>query len=83
MLARRIKPTSVRYLPRTAPTTVRFYTEQGGVFDKREKAQEDQYARTHEAEQLKKLKAAIEKKKAELAELEKQHAEVSGQAKQL
>ncbi|KAH9919041.1 uncharacterized protein B0H18DRAFT_1214013 [Fomitopsis serialis] len=44
---------------------------------KKEKAHEDQFARQHEAEQLKKLKAELEKKKAELAQLEKEHEELS------
>ncbi|VDC03142.1 unnamed protein product [Peniophora sp. CBMAI 1063] len=40
-------------------------------FSKKEKAVEDQYARKHEAEQLKKIRAQIEQKQKEIAELEK------------
>ncbi|KAI0944308.1 hypothetical protein AcW1_002051 [Taiwanofungus camphoratus] len=79
MLAR-IASGSVRRLPRMSPASVRFYAEQN-TFNKKEKAHEDQYARHHEAEQLKKLKAEIERKKVELAELEKQHEEASSKAK--
>jgi len=69
----RLAANSVRRLPRVAPVSVRFYAENS--FNKKEKAHEDQYARQHEAAQLKKMKEEIEKKKKELAELEKQHAE--------
>ncbi|CCL99808.1 uncharacterized protein FIBRA_01832 [Fibroporia radiculosa] len=75
MLAR-IATTSVRRLPRAAPASVRLYSEDS--FNKKEKAHEDQYARQHEAAQLKKIRKEIEKKKAELAELEKQHEAASG-----
>ncbi|THG98237.1 hypothetical protein EW026_g3919 [Hermanssonia centrifuga] len=70
MLAR-IAPASVRRLPRAAPVAVRFYSEQNS-FNKKEKAHEDQFAREHEREQLKKLKEDLEKTKAKIAELEKQ-----------
>ncbi|KAH7922511.1 hypothetical protein BV22DRAFT_1037407 [Leucogyrophana mollusca] len=46
-------------------------------FSKKEKAHEDEYARKHEAELLRKLKNEIEAKKQELAELENQHAETT------
>ncbi|KAI0316637.1 hypothetical protein OF83DRAFT_1125722 [Amylostereum chailletii] len=67
-----------------AASSVRRYTssaKEGSVaqskgFNKKEKAAEDQYARKHEQEQLAKLRKQIEQKKAELAELEKQHQEV-------
>ncbi|GMG22844.1 unnamed protein product [Ambrosiozyma monospora] len=42
------------------------------AFTKREKAQEDLYVKKHEADQLAKLKADLEKHKKELEELEKQ-----------
>ncbi|KAI0270568.1 hypothetical protein BC834DRAFT_967335 [Gloeopeniophorella convolvens] len=45
-------------------------------FGKKEKAHEDQYVKAGERKQLEKLRAEIDRKKAELAELEKQHAEV-------
>ncbi|TFY74038.1 hypothetical protein EWM64_g9974 [Hericium alpestre] len=44
---------------------------QSREFGKREKAQEDVYARAHEREQIEKLKKEIEKKQAQLEELEK------------
>ncbi|ETW79808.1 hypothetical protein HETIRDRAFT_410465 [Heterobasidion irregulare TC 32-1] len=49
-------------------------------FGKKEKAHEDQYARKHEREQLEKLKKEIDRKKAELADLQKQHDDVSKSA---
>ncbi|KAI6030311.1 hypothetical protein EDC04DRAFT_2711345 [Pisolithus marmoratus] len=39
-------------------------------FGKKERAHEDEYARRHDAELLRKLKAEVEKKKKELADLE-------------
>ncbi|KAJ3483249.1 hypothetical protein NLI96_g6431 [Meripilus lineatus] len=69
---------SVRRLPRVAPVSTRLYTED--AFHKKERAHEDQYAREHEKEQLAKLKKQIEQKKAELAALEKEHAEASKKA---
>jgi len=78
MLAR-ITAVSARRVPRVSPVAVRFYAENS--FNKKEKAHEDQYARQHEAEQLKKLKTEIERKKAELAQLEKEHEEVAKQQK--
>ncbi|KIP06782.1 hypothetical protein PHLGIDRAFT_128106 [Phlebiopsis gigantea 11061_1 CR5-6] len=68
----RIASVSARRIPRVSAVSTRFYSE--NQFNKKEKAHEDQYARQHEQEQLKKLRDEIEKKKAELAELEKQHA---------
>ncbi|KAJ8584022.1 hypothetical protein M405DRAFT_798561 [Rhizopogon salebrosus TDB-379] len=46
-------------------------------FSKKEKAHEDEYARRHEAELLRKLKAEIEAKKDELAKLQEKHDEVN------
>ncbi|KAG2005744.1 hypothetical protein CC2G_002124 [Coprinopsis cinerea AmutBmut pab1-1] len=70
-----------RALPTAALTSVRHYSlgrSEGSVaqsreFGKKEKAHEDQYVKRHEAEQLAKLKASIEAKKAELKDLESQH----------
>ncbi|KAI0060169.1 hypothetical protein BV25DRAFT_1828290 [Artomyces pyxidatus] len=75
--------TAARRLAVRAP--VRAYTtsaKEGSVassreFSKKEKAHEDQYARKHERELLEKLKKEIDAKKAELDELEKQHAEAA------
>ncbi|KZT25044.1 hypothetical protein NEOLEDRAFT_385914 [Neolentinus lepideus HHB14362 ss-1] len=53
-------------------------TAQSKEFSKKERAHEDQYARQHEAEQLKKLREQIEKKKEELAQLEQEHSEIAG-----
>jgi hypothetical protein len=50
-------------------------------FSAKEKAQEDQYARKHEVELLKKLRKEIEAKKSELASLEQQHAEEASKTK--
>ncbi|EPQ55696.1 hypothetical protein GLOTRDRAFT_128909 [Gloeophyllum trabeum ATCC 11539] len=52
-------------------------TAQSKEFSKKERAHEDQYARQHEAEQLKKLREQIEKKRQELAQLEQEHSEIS------
>ncbi|KZV72389.1 hypothetical protein PENSPDRAFT_683765 [Peniophora sp. CONT] len=49
-------------------------------FSKKEKAVEDQYARKHEAEQLKKIRAQIEQKQKEILELEKAAAETKPKA---
>ncbi|KAI9430066.1 hypothetical protein H4582DRAFT_2020589 [Lactarius indigo] len=43
----------------------------------KEKAHEDQYIKQEERRKLEKLRAEMEKKKAELAELQKQHDEIS------
>jgi len=75
MLARIATRSARLSVPRVAPVAVRGYAENS--FGKKEKAHEDQFARQHEAEQLKKLKAELEKKKAELAQLEKEHEELS------
>ncbi|GJE95578.1 ATPase inhibitor, mitochondrial [Phanerochaete sordida] len=74
MLAR-LTAISARRIPRASLVATRGYAE--NQFNKKEKAHEDQYAREHEKEQLKKLKEQIAAKKAELAELEKKHAEES------
>ncbi|PAV15588.1 INH1 subunit of the mitochondrial F1F0 ATP synthase [Pyrrhoderma noxium] len=76
MLSARIS--AARRVPAFA-RLARFYSE-GDVarskeFSKKEKAHEDQFIHQLEKEQLKKLKAQIEAKKAELAALEKEHAE--------
>ncbi|KAI0338556.1 hypothetical protein BDW22DRAFT_1487510 [Trametopsis cervina] len=75
MLAR-ITSNSVRRVQRVSPIAARWYSDQNS-FNKKEKAHEDQFARQHEKEQLQKLRAEIEAKKAEVAELEKKHAEIS------
>ncbi|KZT65090.1 hypothetical protein DAEQUDRAFT_559700 [Daedalea quercina L-15889] len=65
MMLARIATRSARLAaPRVSPIVARGYAE--NTFNKKEKAHEDQYARHHEAEQLKKLKAELEKKRAEL-----------------
>jgi len=46
-------------------------------FGKREKAHEDQYIKREERKKLEKIRATMEKKKAELAELQKQHDEIT------
>ncbi|KAF8797661.1 hypothetical protein BYT27DRAFT_7204059 [Phlegmacium glaucopus] len=69
---------AVRRLPRTF--AVRYYTDgrtEGSVaqskgFSKKEKAHEDQYIKQHEQQQLQKLKAQIDAKKAELNSLEQE-----------
>ncbi|KAI9457400.1 hypothetical protein HD554DRAFT_2142679 [Boletus coccyginus] len=50
---------------------------QSKEFGKRERAQEEEYARRHDADLLRKLKSQLEEKKKEIAELESQvkHAE--------
>ncbi|KAL5525033.1 hypothetical protein ACEPAF_8902 [Sanghuangporus sanghuang] len=48
---------------------------QSKEFSKKERAHEDQFVKQHEMEQLKRLRADIEKKRAELESLEKEHAE--------
>ncbi|TFK29097.1 hypothetical protein FA15DRAFT_664413 [Coprinopsis marcescibilis] len=78
--------------PRTVPAAflaVRNYSVAGRAegsvaqskgFNKKEKAHEDQYVHNHELEQLKKLKASIEAKKAELNKLEQEHADLENNA---
>jgi hypothetical protein len=46
-------------------------------FGKKEKAHEDQYIKQEERKKLEKIRAQMEKKKAELAELRKQAEEIS------
>jgi len=46
-------------------------------FGKKEKAHEDQYIRASERKKLEKIKAEMEKKKSELAELEKEAEKIS------
>ncbi|KAI0697762.1 hypothetical protein BC835DRAFT_733510 [Cytidiella melzeri] len=75
MLAR-ITTISARRVTRVSPIAIRGYADQNS-FNKKEKAHEDQYARTHEQAQLKKLREEIEAKRQELADLEKQHEAAS------
>ncbi|KIM65427.1 hypothetical protein SCLCIDRAFT_1212168 [Scleroderma citrinum Foug A] len=71
---------------RRMPFTMRTYTvgrSEGSVaesrqFGKKEKAHEDEYARRHDAELLRKMKAELEAKKKQVAELE---AKVEGKEK--
>ncbi|KZT05025.1 uncharacterized protein LAESUDRAFT_813670 [Laetiporus sulphureus 93-53] len=79
MLAR-FTAISARRVPRVAPAGVRFYSPEDKLTNK-ERGEENIYVRQQEKEQLKKLKAAIEAKKKELADLEKQHAEVEKNSK--
>ncbi|KAN0080117.1 hypothetical protein V8E55_009683 [Tylopilus felleus] len=68
---------------------VRTYTSSGNEgsvaqskeFGKRERAQEDEYARRHDAELLRKLKSEIEKKKKELHANESLQAELESKVK--
>ncbi|TFK47149.1 hypothetical protein OE88DRAFT_1738837 [Heliocybe sulcata] len=80
--------TVARRLPALSSTALRAAYSTGRVegstasskeFSKKERAHEDQYARQHEAEQLKKLREQIEKKKQELEQLEQEHSEISKQ----
>ncbi|KAF8646263.1 hypothetical protein AX16_007303 [Volvariella volvacea WC 439] len=80
MLAAR---TIARRVPRLAVVPARYKSSQveGSVarsreFGKKEKAHEDEYVHRHEQELLRKLKAQIDAKKAELDALEKEHAEL-------
>ncbi|KAJ6615375.1 hypothetical protein B0H10DRAFT_2041137 [Mycena sp. CBHHK59/15] len=64
---------AVRRLPQLATAPRRFTSslKEGSVaqskgFSEKEKAHENEYARRHEAQQLQKLRAEIEKKKTEL-----------------
>ncbi|KAI9430868.1 hypothetical protein H4582DRAFT_1992008 [Lactarius indigo] len=76
---------SFRQAPLAARVYARSYTssiKEGSVaasreFGKKEKAHEDQYIKQEERRKLEKLRAEMEKKKAELAELQKQHDEIS------
>ncbi|EPS99224.1 hypothetical protein FOMPIDRAFT_1024282, partial [Fomitopsis schrenkii] len=65
-------------VPRVSPAAARSYSENS--FNKKEKAHEDLYVRNREKEELQKLKAALEQKKAELAQLEKEHEELAKKA---
>ncbi|GAA6021959.1 hypothetical protein JCM10207_002619 [Rhodosporidiobolus poonsookiae] len=51
-------------------------------FNKREKAQEENYVRQHEQEKLAALRKSIQASKEHLAELEKQHSELEKGGKQ-
>ncbi|KAF5361487.1 hypothetical protein D9758_006206 [Tetrapyrgos nigripes] len=75
---------AVRRAPRVIFVSQRFTSsvKEGSVansqgFKKKENAHESEYARKHEVEQLKKLRAQIEQKKIELEQLEKEHEVVS------
>ncbi|KAF7789108.1 hypothetical protein EIP86_000043 [Pleurotus ostreatoroseus] len=73
----RVASATARRFPHVAPATTRFYSEPSGM-NKKEKAHEDQYAREKEKEELRKIKDAIKKKEAELAELHKQREAKEG-----
>jgi len=76
---------SFRQVPLAARVYARSYTssfKEGSVaaskeFGKKEKAHEDQYIKQEERRKLEKLKAKMEKKKAELAQLQKEHDEIA------
>jgi len=76
---------SIRQLSLAARASVRSYTSstrEGSVaaskeFGKKEKAHEDQYIKREERRKLEKLRAEMEKKKSELAELQKEHDQIS------
>jgi len=76
---------SLRQLSLATRASARSYTsssKEGSVaaskeFGKKGKAHEDQYIKQEERRKLEKLKAKMEKKKAELAELQKEHDEIS------
>jgi hypothetical protein len=76
---------SFRQVPLAARVYARSYTSsfrEGSVaaskeFGKKEKAHEDQYIKREERRKLEKIRAEVEKKKAELAELQRQHDEIS------
>ncbi|KAH8822795.1 hypothetical protein DL96DRAFT_1619275 [Flagelloscypha sp. PMI_526] len=77
--------------PRIAPRTVATVrwtsstkegsTAQSREFGSREKAQEDMYVRERQKQVLAKLREEIEKKKNELAALEKAHSETETETK--
>ncbi|KAI0299039.1 hypothetical protein B0F90DRAFT_659213 [Multifurca ochricompacta] len=78
---------ALRQVSFIAKASVRSYTssvKEGSVassreFGKKEKAHEDQYIKQEERKKLQKLKAEVfDKKKAELAELQRQHDEYVG-----
>ncbi|KAJ7145777.1 hypothetical protein C8R44DRAFT_755849 [Mycena epipterygia] len=69
-----------RRLPQLAAAPRRFASsvKEGSVaqskgFSEKERAHENEYARRHETQQLQKMRAEIEKKKAELDDLEREH----------
>ncbi|KAF8637134.1 hypothetical protein AX17_003038 [Amanita inopinata Kibby_2008] len=55
---------------------------QDKAFSKKERAHEDEYIHRHEMEQLAKMKKQIEKKKAELEDLERQREALENGTKQ-
>ncbi|KAJ7657865.1 hypothetical protein DFH06DRAFT_1197347 [Mycena polygramma] len=71
---------AVRRLPQLTATSKRFTSslKEGSVaqskgFSEKERAHENEYARRHEAQILEKMRADIEKKKAELDQLTAEH----------
>ncbi|KAL1708875.1 hypothetical protein EV121DRAFT_287127 [Schizophyllum commune] len=73
--ARRAAPQLTTVAKRWTSSTKEGSVAQSKEFSKRERAQEDSYARKHEQELLKKMRDEIEKKRKELEALEKQHAD--------
>jgi len=76
---------SLRQVSLAAKASARGYTSsvrEGSVaaskeFGKKGKAHEDQFIKQEERKKLEKIRAQMEKKKAELAELQKAHDEIS------
>jgi len=76
---------SLRQISLGARASARSYTSssrEGSVaasreFGKKEKAHEDQYIKQEERKKLEKIRAKMEKKKAELAELQKEAEQIS------
>jgi len=76
---------SLRQLSLGARASARSYTSssrEGSVaasreFGKKEKAHEDQYIKQAERKKLEKIRAEMEKKKAELAELQEEAEQIS------
>ncbi|KAJ6482955.1 hypothetical protein C8R47DRAFT_1133308 [Mycena vitilis] len=71
---------AARRLPQLTASSKRFTSslKDGSVaqskgFSEKERAHENEYARRHEAQQLEKMRAEIEKKKAELDQLTAEH----------
>jgi len=76
---------SLRQLSLATRASTRSYTsssKEGSVaasreFGKKEKAHEDQYIKREERRKLEKIRAEMERKKVELAELQKEHDQIS------
>ncbi|THH07248.1 hypothetical protein EW145_g3517 [Phellinidium pouzarii] len=80
MLATRIS--SLRRTPVLVARLARPYSDgRSKGFSRREEAEEGKHAKDKEREQLKKLRAQIDAKKAELEALEKEHSETAEKAK--